>query len=296
LVDALGAMLPGANAFAIEGGASTFTLADAVAPVPPSVDVTAEVTLFWAPAVVPVTLTEKVQLTPAANTAPERLSELAPAVAVMVPPPQDPVSPLGVEIKRPEGRVSVKPIPCSVVAALLFNRVKLREVELPTAMLAAPNDLLMVGGDTTVRLALAVFPVPPLVEVTWTLLFNVPAELPFTLTETAHVPLVASEPPARLTEPAPAVAVTVPPQVLVALGVAATTIPLGNVSLNAKPVNARLALGLVMLNVTVLVPPSATEVGLKLLEIEGAVPTLRLAVAVFPVPPLVEVTFPVVLV
>ena len=47
------------NDLAMEGGgAMTDTLADAVPPVPPSVEVTAPVVLFLVPAEVPVTLTE----------------------------------------------------------------------------------------------------------------------------------------------------------------------------------------------------------------------------------------------
>jgi hypothetical protein len=38
----------------------------------------------------------------------------------MVPPPQLPVRPLGVEIMRPAGRVSLKPTPVIVVVVLVF--------------------------------------------------------------------------------------------------------------------------------------------------------------------------------
>ena len=38
-------------------------------------------------------------------------------------------------------------------------------------MLAAPNVLVMDGGEATVKLAVAVLPVPPLVEVTFTVVF-----------------------------------------------------------------------------------------------------------------------------
>src|ERR1700693_1869926 len=65
----------------------------------------------------------------------------------------------------------------------------------------------------TVRLALAVFPVPALVEVTCTLLFFTPVEAPVTLTETVHEPEF-SVAPDKLTVPEPAVAVAVPPQPL----------------------------------------------------------------------------------
>src|SRR5262245_53410539 len=54
------AMVDGLNALAIEGGATTSKLAEAVPPVPPSVEVTLPVVLFWGPAAMPVTFTENV--------------------------------------------------------------------------------------------------------------------------------------------------------------------------------------------------------------------------------------------
>ena len=81
-------------------------------------------------------------------------------------------------------------------------------------MLAAPNALIMTGGATTVIEALEVLPVPPSVEVTWTLLFFTPAVVPCTLTETVQLALAANVPPERLMLPDPATAVAVPPQVL----------------------------------------------------------------------------------
>jgi len=61
-----------------------------------------------------------VQEDEAAMLAPERLITFVPAVAVIVPPPQLPVMPFGVETTRPEGSVSLKPTPVSVVVVLLF--------------------------------------------------------------------------------------------------------------------------------------------------------------------------------
>src|SRR5689334_3437193 len=113
-------MAVGLKALAIDGGATTFSEAEAVPPVPPSVEVTFPVVLFLVPAVVPVTLIEKVQEVLPARVAPERLTTPVPAVAVMVPPPQDPVSPLGVATTRPAGKVSLNAIPLSAVEALLF--------------------------------------------------------------------------------------------------------------------------------------------------------------------------------
>src|SRR5438105_2984580 len=128
-VVALTPIVLGLKTLAIAGGASTLTLAEAVPPVPPSLEVTLPLVLLLSPAATPVTFTAKVQLVLAARLAPLRLIEPLPAVAVMVPPPQLPVSPLGVATTRPAGRVSLKPTPVSVVTTLLFWIVKLRLVD-----------------------------------------------------------------------------------------------------------------------------------------------------------------------
>ena len=110
----------GLNALAIEGGASTLIEAVAVPPLPPSVEVTLPVVLVFSPAVVPVTFTEKVQELLPASVAPDKLTPPPPAVAEIVPPPHEPVRPLGVATTRPAGNVSVKPTLCSVRPELLF--------------------------------------------------------------------------------------------------------------------------------------------------------------------------------
>lgn len=84
----------------------------------------------------------------------------------MVPPPQLPVRPFGVEITRPAGSESVKATPVNPVAALGFWMVKLSVVEPFNGMLAAPNILAMPGAARTVMLAFEVFPVPPSAELT----------------------------------------------------------------------------------------------------------------------------------
>ena len=110
----------------------------------------------------PVTLTENVQEAPAARDAPDRLTEDAPAVAVMVPESQVPVITLGVETTNPAGRVSVKAMPVKVPAALGFVTKKARLVLAPTARVPAPKFLEMVGGATTVVSENPLPPVPPL--------------------------------------------------------------------------------------------------------------------------------------
>ena len=82
-----------------------------------------------------MTFTENVQLAPAASAAPERLTDEVPAVAAMVPAPQLPFSPLGVETTNPEGKVSVKLIPVSVAGLPVgLLTIKLKEVEPPSGM------------------------------------------------------------------------------------------------------------------------------------------------------------------
>src|SRR5579862_6566591 len=173
--------------------------------------------------------------------------------------------------------------------------VKLRLVEPLRGMLAAPNTLLNIGAEVTVILALDVLPVPPSVELTVTLLFLTPGVVPVTLTETAHEPLAAMVPPDRLTLEDPAVAVAVPPQVLLRLGVPATTSPSGRLSVNATPL-AGDVFGLEIAKLKVVVPLSGMLAAPNAFVMLGGLATVRFALAVFPVPPLVEVTAPVVFV
>src|SRR2546421_208318 len=84
------------------------------------------------------------------------------SVAVIVPvqPPGLLLSPFGVEIVSPAGSVSLNPIPFSVVVLLVFPIVNVNDVEPPSGMLPTPKALLIVGGATTVMLALDVLPFP----------------------------------------------------------------------------------------------------------------------------------------
>ena len=290
------AMEAGLNTLAMDGGAMTLMLAEAVPPVPPSLDVTFPVVLFLIPAVVPVTFTENVQELLAAMVPPLRLITPDPAVAVMVPLPQEPVMPFGVETTRPAGSVSVNPTPVSAVVVLGLVIVKLREVDPFSGMLAAPNALVIMDGPLTVSEALDVLPVPASLDVMVTELFFTPVVVPCTLTETVHDALEARVPAARLTLDEPAAAVAVPAQVLLRLGVGATTNPAGRLSVNASPVSARLVFGLLMVNVSEVVPFSGMLAAPKALVIDADEATVRFAEAVLPVPPFVDVTLPVVFV
>jgi hypothetical protein len=107
----------------------------------------------------------------------------------------------------------------------------------------------------------------------------VPAVAAVTLTLTVQVPGVPEGMLRllRLTDAAPAVAPTVPVQVVVALGVAATTrFPgvVGNVSENATPVRATVfTVGFVRVKVMVEVPFTGMVLGEKALLIEGGATT-----------------------
>lgn len=223
------ATVPAPNALLTDGGATISRLAVAEFPVPASLLVTAEVVLFAVPATFPVTFTENVQLPAAISVPPVRLIPLP--EAAIVPVPQLPVSPFGLDTARLLGKVSVKPTPLSATVAFGFVTVKLRLVVPFSGMLDAPNDLLNDGGASTVMLAMAVFPVPALLELTVALLFLTPAVVPSTVVETEQLAPAARLPPLRLSVPPPLLTVAVPPQVLVA-DVPETIKPAGKTSVN----------------------------------------------------------------
>jgi hypothetical protein len=283
----------------------TLTLAEAVPPVPPSVEVTLPVTLFWVPAVVPVTFTENVQPLLAPTDPPDKLITPVPCVAVIAPAPQLPVSPLGVEITSPDGKVSVNPMPLRELPVFGLLMVKLNDVEPLSGMLAPPNILLIVGGATTVKVAEAVPPVPPSVELTVLVVLScAPTLIAVTLTENVHdepaLGDAVSVPPDRLTvEGVPGgllmVAVIVPLPHEPVTVVEASLIPPGKLSVNATPLSALVVFGLVMLKLSVLLVFNATVFGLNILLMVGGAITVRVSEAVPPVPPSVELTLLVVL-
>lgn len=294
-VVALGAMLEAPKDSEMEGGASTARLAEAELPVPPSVEEMEAVRLGLAPGVVPVTLTEKLQEELAAMMPPEREMAVEPAVAEIVPEPQEPVRPLGVETTRPPGSESVKETPESAVVELAFEAEKVSEVEPPSGTLGAPKAFASEGGATTVKMAFEVLPAPPCVEVMETELFFWPAVEPATLRETVQEELVARVAAERLTLLEPATAVVVPVQVVVRLLGVATTRPEGKESVKATPVSARETLGLEIVKERVVEAFNGMFEAPKEVLMDGGVATVSVALAVLPLPPLVEATAAVVL-
>lgn len=162
-------MLVGAKALVIVGGESAASVAEAVRPVPPLVELTAPVVLTRFPAAVADTLTEIVQLLLAATEPPLRLIEVDVEVAPLTVPPQLFESEGVVATCRPVGKLSLTARPVRVtVLPVGFVMVSVIVVfePVPTGMLLAANDLVMVGGISTARVAEAVPPVPPFVELT----------------------------------------------------------------------------------------------------------------------------------
>lgn len=143
----------------------------AVFPVPPFVAATLPVVFTWFPVATAVTFTANVHPPLAAIVPPVRETLCEPATAVTVPLPHEPVSPFGVATVNPAGNGSLNATPSSASDALELRMVKLSVVVPARPMVAAPNDLEILGGAPTVRFAVAVLPVPPLVEVTAPVVF-----------------------------------------------------------------------------------------------------------------------------
>lgn len=96
----------------------------------------------------------------------------------------------------------------------------------------------------------------------------------------------------KLTLPAPAVAVNVPPQLLLALEGLATTIApgeVGNVSVNVTLLMALFGFGLVIVNVNMDMSPAKIGLARKRLPICGGATTVRVAAAAPPLPVLAPV-------
>lgn len=136
----------------------------------------------------------------------------------------------------------------------------------PFEVLVTPR----LGWPFTVRVAVAVLPVPPLVELTAPVVLTaVPATLSVTFTPIVQEPPATSAPPDRLMLPDPTVAVSEPPQELPGRPVA-TVIPAGIASVNARPASAALTFGLVRVNVNVVLPFATMLAGLNALATLGA--------------------------
>src|SRR5579872_1163936 len=238
------------------------------------------VTLFLVPPLFGVTFTEKEQEVDAGRFIESRIRPLPGLAATEAPKlvTHVPVKPFGEATTRPLGSGSVNAVLTSVVLLLGLVTVKLSVVVCPRATSLGLKALVRVGATTagaavTVKLAvLLVAPGPlSLAEIGPVVLFRVPVTVGVTDTEMKQAPLAidsaspftgrevlwprveikptawAMAPPVRVTEVEPATAVSVPPQSLLALGVAATCKPAGSASVKEIPVKVTSLFGAVEL-------------------------------------------------
>lgn len=324
-----GAMAAGKKNLLITGGATTKMLAVAdppvtgrKVPVPSSkVAVILLVALFFVPPAVPVTLTEKEHDPPAGRFSELRLMEPLPGLAAMSEDAmQLPVKPFGFATTKPAGKGSLSAIPTSAVLELGLAMLNVSEVVPFSGMLAAPKALFTVGAWTTSRVAvLLTVPGPlSLAEIGPVVFDRVPVPVTSRFTVITQVPCAtgfdgpvmfarftliigggpagASEPPVKVMVPEPGLAVTVPPQVSVTWFGVATTSPAGRVSVNEMPVRVTVVFELLIVKLTPTVEFCPTALAPKSLWIVGGAATVSVSDAVLPVPPLVELTFPLVFV
>lgn len=136
--------------------ARSLTLREALAvlPSPPLVEVT-ETELALAPAVIPVTVTLKVQLLPAASEPPLSTTVswtgVLSVVVSVLPAPQTLLK-MASPTSKPTGKVSEKATPVKI-GALRFGLVivKFRLVVFPVKMYSESNALAITGGAKTAR-------------------------------------------------------------------------------------------------------------------------------------------------
>lgn len=179
-------------------------------------------------------LTDTVQNVFVVNAPPLRLMLGVPAAAVTAPP-HVLDTPGVLATTSPVGNVSLNATPLSPTE---FEFVILNETDVlpPTGIDETANVFKILGGATTVRLALDELPVPPSVEVTGPAVLRYdPAVSPVMFNETVQDAFALIDPPERLMLVPPAFAVTDPLQVLLTFGVEEIVRPVGSVSLNATP-------------------------------------------------------------
>lgn len=144
--------------------------------------------------------------------------------------------------------------------------------------------LTAVFPPVAVKVATAAVPLLPLLVCkapTGNVFKKLPAAAAVTETVTAQEPLPGIEPPVKVTVELPDVAVTTPPQVLLAL-LPDTVTPLGKESMSGAVIDATVLLVLLKLMVRVETPPAVIEAGLNDLLNPGATVapvTVKVAVA-----------------
>ena len=182
------------------------------------------------------------------------------------------ICPVVVEKFKPVGRVppdSAKlSVPVPPVAVTGVNGV----AALPTVRIVFGTACVVVSAGFTVRVAdvPATPAVAPAALGTPVGMVLEPDVLGVTSTLKMQFPLAASEPPVRKSVVAPVVGENVPPQLVLAFGLAATARPPGRATVSATP-DSEPVLGLVRVKVSVLLLPTAVVVGAAATVAVGAV-------------------------
>lgn len=196
-------------------------------------------------------------------------------------------------------RLSVNPIPLNGSAKFGFLMV-IVIVDVPSrAILVGKNVFVVMGGSNTGRLAQNWGPSPPLPDVMVAQLILGFGVFVITLTLTVRVQLAPAGKIGMLntSEVAPARGANVPPQEMVGVGTASTTIPKGKRSLKVAPPNVKLVrfplgalvFGFVTKKEAVVIPFTPTLDGLNVLIKVGGTRTVMSPIAAAPDPKL-EVT------
>jgi hypothetical protein len=284
LVDELSGIAAFPNALLIVGGLPTTSVALAVLPWPPFVELTAPVVLIFVPTVVPCTC-----IANAHGTLTVAFAKDTPAAVTVTIPPQT-----GADVVvavTPGGNRSENETPVKVVDAFGLVIKKFSCVVPFSATADGAKNFEICGGATTVRSAVDGKLVPPSVDDAVTVLVFFPAVVPVTFSWTEQLVLAPIDPSASDTVPEPGVAVTGPSQLLDALLGVATTKPAGRLSVNATPVAAEVV-ALVNRKLRIVEPPWGIDVTLNPLEIVGGSRTVSSAEAMFDGGALAEVTGP----
>lgn len=258
------------------------------------------------PSVLLVTCTVTVQ-PPGDTFGTVRFKEVAPTTKAgeLVTPTQPP--PITVEATVMFTSVSVK-LPLVRMPVLPLPSAKVMVLTPPGLMKVGLKDLAIVGAVSgaalTIKLAAAVALVLAFTEVTVLVVLVTPGELATKVLVTCTLMLQLPVPPALKGTVAPVKAIevslarlpepTVPPQLLLKLGVPNTFMPAGKMSLMAAPVMAVVVDGLVMVMVSVVAALATMVVGENALMSVGAAKRTAsgaLAAVVLP-PPLAVLTAP----
>ena len=244
---------------------------------PPTETLPAPLVYAFAAALVTSTVTVQLDAPAAAFTPlPPTMKVPMPAVAVIVGAAPQPFTTFGTAaITSPTGKVSVKVSAVRAGAPAGFAMLKVSVEVCPTPTVAGANALVRSGSAWTVSPELVTLFVTRAVALMFALvlLYGPPTTLEVTSTVITHeacaaarlapVTVMVADPAAVATAPAPE------GQVVVTLGTAATITLAGSVSVKLIPVCAGLPAPLVMVNVSVDVPPWLIVVGAKALLSEA---------------------------